>query len=90
MAVAGGYAASRLLAALRPSCDRLFASELQKSMREAAASAPVAIFGSPDALLASTFRARGFFARPKFAANVVPATTIILPMPQGSCTYSPD
>ena len=75
-----------LLAALRHSCDRLLASDFLKIMRQAAVSAPAAIFGSPDALLASIFRARGFFARPKFAANVVPATTIILPMPQGSCT----
>ena len=59
MGVAGGEAASRLLAALRPSCDRLFASELQKSMREAAASAPAAIFEPPDDVLASIFWARG-------------------------------
>ena len=58
MGVAGGRAASRLLAALRPSCDRLFASELQKSMREAAANAPAAIFEPPDDVLASIFWAR--------------------------------
>ena len=59
MGVAGGSASSGTAGCLRPSCDRLFASELQKSMREAAASAPAAIFESPDGVLASIFRARG-------------------------------